>query len=131
MGDAASAEAVARKLVHEYNKGSADWVDACHDASTQWVELPFLGGPGRSGGFKEVRAAAELQVANFPDRRMEVLSVIASDHAAALEVEWTGTAAKDTAWASAGKRLRLRGVLLLTIAGGKVVKEVDYVIPMP
>ncbi|GEM_PF-4594570 len=104
-----SAEAVARQLVAEYNKGSPDWVEACHVESTEWIELPFLGGSGRSGGRAELRQAAELQVVNFPDRRMEILNIVAGGDQAALEVEWTGTAAQQTAWAAKGAKLKLRG----------------------
>jgi ketosteroid isomerase-like protein len=125
------AEAAARRLIAEYNKGSPDWVEACHAESTEWIELPFLGGAGRSGGRADIRRAAELQVANFPDRRMTLLNLVAGDDQAALEVEWTGTAAADTAWAKAGAKLTLRAVLILTVKDGRVVKEVDYVIPMP
>jgi ketosteroid isomerase-like protein len=125
------AEAVARQFIAEYNKGSPDWVEACHAESTEWIELPFLGGPGRGGGRAELRQAAELQVANFPDRRMEILNVVAGDDQAALEVEWTGTAARQTAWADKGATLTLRAVLVLKIENGKVVRETDYVIPMP
>jgi len=126
-----NAEATARNLITEYNKGLPGWVEACHAENTEWIELPFLGGPGRSGGRKELRAAADLQVVNFPDRRMQLLNVVADGGQAALEVEWTGTAAKDTAWAKQGETLTLRAVLMLTVKDGRVVKEVDYVIPMP
>ena len=131
MSTKSPAEATARRLIGEYNKGTPDWVGACHAQSTEWIELPFLGGAGRRGGLAELRQAAELQVANFPDRRMKLLNVIASDNQAALEVEWTGTAARDTAWAKAGAKLTLRAVLILTVKDGWVTKEVDYVIPMP
>jgi ketosteroid isomerase-like protein len=127
----ASADAVSRRLVAEYNLGTPDWVEACHAESTEWIELPFAGGAGRGGGRAELRKAAELQVANFPDRRMEILNVVAGGDQAALEVEWTGTAAQTTAWAPKGTTLRLRAVLMLKIADGKVVREVDYVIPIP
>jgi predicted ester cyclase len=125
------AEAVARKLVEAYNRGSPDWVDQCHAATTEWVELPFLGGPGRRGGFAELRKAAEDQVANFPDRRMDILTIVAAADQAALEVEWSGTATRTMAWAEAGARLRLRAVLMLKVANGQVIREVDYVIPLP
>jgi ketosteroid isomerase-like protein len=125
------AEAVARRLIAEYNKGSPDWVEACHAETTEWIELPFLGGSGRGGGRTELRAAAELQVVNFPDRRMKILNIVAGGDQAALEVEWTGTAAQQTAWAAKGAKLRLRAVLMLKIENGKVAREVDYVIPMP
>ncbi len=131
MNTNSSAEAVARQLVAEYNRGTPDWVEACHAESTEWIELPFAGGSGRSGGRAELRKAAELQVASFPDRRMEIVNVVAGGDQAALEVEWTGTAAQQTAWAPKGAKLRLRAVLMLKIAGGKVVREVDYVIPVP
>ena len=125
------AAAIARKLIEIYNKGSPDWVDQCHAPTTEWIELPFMGGPGRQGGFAELRKAAEDQVVNFPDRRMEILSVIADAGQAALEVEWSGTAARTMAWAEAGQSLRLRAVMLLKVENGHVIREVDYVVPMP
>ncbi|HXC56257.1 MAG TPA: nuclear transport factor 2 family protein [Rhizomicrobium sp.] len=131
MNHASSPEAVARRLIAEYNRGLPDWVEAVHAETTEWIELPFLGGAGRSGGRAELRKAAELQVANFPDRRMTLLNVVADTDQVALEVEWTGTAALDTAWAKKGSGLTLRAVLILTVKGGRVVKEVDYVIAMP
>ena len=39
-----SPAAVSRRLIAEYNKGSPGWVDAVHAATTDWVELSFLGG---------------------------------------------------------------------------------------
>ena len=35
--------AAARRLVAEYNKGRADWVEACHAENTAWTELPLAG----------------------------------------------------------------------------------------
>ena len=122
--------AIARKLVEIYNKGSPDWVNARHAATTEWIELPFLGGPGRQGGFAELRKAAEDQAQNFPDRRMEILNLVAGDDQAALEVEWSGTATRTMAWAEAGQTLRLRAVMMLKMANGRVIREVDYVIPI-
>jgi predicted ester cyclase len=124
-------EAVGRGLIEAYNKGSTDWVDQFHAATTEWIELPFLGGPGRQGGIAELRKAAEDQVVNFPDRRMQLLNIVAGVDQVVLEVEWSGTAARTMAWAEAGQTLRLRGALILKIAGGKVIREVDYVIPLP
>jgi ketosteroid isomerase-like protein len=122
--------AIARRLVEIYNKGSPDWVNECHAATTEWIELPFLGGPGRQGGFAELRKAAEDQAQNFPDRRMEILNLVTGADQAALEVEWSGTAARTMAWAEAGQTLRLRAVMILKMANGRVVREVDYVIPL-
>ncbi len=131
MSQETSAESTARRLIAEYNKGSPDWVEACHAESTEWIELPFLGGAGRGGSRADIRRAAELQVANYPDRRMKLLNVVANDEQAALEVEWIGTAATETAWAKMGAKLTLRAVLILTVKDGWVTKEVDYVIAMP
>ena len=50
---------------------------------------------------------------------------------AAVEVEWSGTAARTMAWAEAGQKLRLRAVMILKVADGRVVQEVDYVILFP
>jgi ketosteroid isomerase-like protein len=124
-------EAIARNLVDIYNKGSPDWVDHCHAPTTEWIELPFLGGPGRRGGFAELRKAAEDQVVNFPDRRMTILNVVAGADQVVLEVEWSGAASRTMAWAEAGQTLRLRAAMVLTVADGRIVREVDYVIPLP
>ncbi len=123
-------EAAARRLVAEYNKGTPAWVGACHAETTVWRELPILGGAGRSGGRAELQAAADGAAVIFPDRRMDIISVIAGETRAALEVDWTATAAQDTPWAKAGETLNFRAVLLLTIEDGRVIEEIDYVVPL-
>jgi ketosteroid isomerase-like protein len=127
---AAETEATARQLVAEYNKGTPGWVAACHADTTVWRELPILGGAGRSGGRAALQAAADGAVVVFPDRRMEIISVIAGEDRAALEVDWTATAAQDTPWAKAGEKLHFRAVMLLKVVAGRVVEEIDYVVPM-
>jgi ketosteroid isomerase-like protein len=127
---AAQTEAAARRLVEEYNKGTPAWVAACHAETTVWRELPILGGAGRSGGRAELQAAADGAVVVFPDRRMDVISVIAGDDRAALEVDWTATAARDTPWAKAGEKLHFRAVMLLKVQAGRIVEEIDYVVPI-
>jgi ketosteroid isomerase-like protein len=126
----AQTEATARRLVAEYNKGTPDWVAACHAETTVWRELPILGGAGRGGGRAELQAAADGAAVVFPDRRMDIISVIANEDRAALEVDWTATAAQDTPWAKAGGKLHFRAVLLLRVEDGKVVEEIDYVVPI-
>ena len=116
--------------MEEYNKGTPGWVAACHAEATVWRELPFSGGAGRSGGRAELQAAADNAAVVFPDRRMEIISVIAGEDRAALEVDWTATAAQETPWAQAGEALHLRAVLLLTIEDGLLTQEVDYVVPI-
>lgn len=123
-------EAIAGRLVEIYNEGSPDGDDRRPTATTEWIELPFLGGPGRQGGFAGLRNAADDQVANFSDRRMDLLNVAAGADQAALEVEWSGTAARSMTWAEAGQDLRLRAVMILKIANRRVVREVDYVIAL-
>ena len=44
MDATAETEAVARKLVEEYNRGTPDWVETCHAEDTRWTELPLFGG---------------------------------------------------------------------------------------
>jgi ketosteroid isomerase-like protein len=131
MSTSDDAEAVARRLVAEYNRGTADWVEACHAENTRWIEFPFLGTSGRQGGRAALRQAAEDGVAAFPDHHMEIISIIASGNRAALEVQWTATAAQPLSWAAEGATVYLRGVLLLTVANGKIVEEIDYVVPVP
>jgi ketosteroid isomerase-like protein len=131
MDASAETEAVARRLVEEYNRGAPDWVEACHAEDSRWSELPLFGGRGRSGGRAELRKAAEGALLGFPDRRMTLLNVIAGGDQAAVEVEWNGTAAVASAQFEKGQRFRLRIVFVLKVAGGKIVRQTDYCIPMP
>ena len=61
---------------------------------------------------------------------MELLNLVAGADQVALEVEWSGTATRTMAWADVGQKLRLRAVMILKVANGQVVREVDYVIPL-
>lgn len=130
MDQIAEAERVARRLVEEYNRGLPDWVEACHAEHTRWTELPLFGGHGRSGGRAELRKAAEGALEAFPDRRMALINVVAGPGKAAIEVDWTGRAAHDSAQFKAGETLRLRIAFILGIEDGKIVRQVDYCIPM-
>ena len=130
MSDTAETEAVARKLVEEYNRGTPDWVETCHAETSQWNELPLFGGHGRSGGRADLRKAAEGALIGFPDRRMTLLNVIAGGDQAAIEVEWNGTAAQGGDRFQKGERFRLRIVFVIKVEGGKIVRQTDYCIPV-
>lgn len=106
-------------------------MEACHAETTRWTELPILGGAGRGGSRAELRRAAEDAAVLFPDRRMEIIDVVAAPGRAVLEVDWTATAARPNPWAAVGERLHFRAVLMLNVENGRVTREVDYVVPLP
>jgi len=119
--------AIARRMVAEYNKGTADWVESCHAENTSWTELPFAGGPsGRGGGRAALRKAAEEAVAAFPDRRMNLRNLIADGHQVALELDWTGTVAVARPGINVGDIFKLRIAMFLAVEDGKIVKQTDY-----
>jgi ketosteroid isomerase-like protein len=126
----AETDAVARKLVAEYNKGTPDWVEACHAEDSQWNELPLFGGHGRSGGRADLRKAAEGALAGFPDRKMTLLNVIAGGDQAAIEVEWNGSAGQDSERFRKGERFSLRIVFVIKVRDGQIVRQTDYCIPV-
>lgn len=130
MDTTAETEAVARRLVEEYNRGAPDWVETCHAEDSRWTELPLFGGHGRSGGRADLRKAAEGALIGFPDRKMTLLNVIASGDQAAIEVEWSGTAAQASERFGKGERFALRIVFVLKVANGKIVRQTDYCIPV-
>ena len=130
MDATAETEAVARKLVEEYNRGTPDWVETCHAEDSQWNELPLFGGHGRSGGRADLRKAAEGALIGFPDRRMTLLNVIAGGDQAAIEVEWNGRAAQDSERFKAGEPFSLRIVFVIKVRDGKIVRQTDYCIPV-
>ena len=126
------AEEAARRMIDEYNKGSPDWVERCHADNTVWTEHPIPGmTSGRGGGRSVLRQAAEQACANFPDRRMKLVSLTAQEDRAAMELDWTGTVAAPGLGRAVGDKVRLRIAMFIVIAGGRIVRQTDYCLLVP
>lgn len=122
-----ASERVAREFIEQYNRGTPDWVESCHAEDSVWIEHAIAGvTTGRGGDRSVVREAAESALEQFPDRRMEIVNLVASDDQVALEVVWSGTPAMPFPGIPAGGQFRLRLAMFLTIEGGRIRRQVDY-----
>lgn len=128
MTDAERNTSLARRMIDLYNAGTAEWVDACHDPISQWREMPTSAFPlGRSGGRDALRRAAEESVRLVPDRRAEILGLVADRSRVALELDWVGTPAASIGDTHPkGARVRLRVAMFLTFSDGRVVGQIEY-----
>jgi predicted ester cyclase len=125
-------EAAARRCVELFNQGHiAEWIAACYADNAEWIELPHSGNPnGQRGNRDFYQAAAERALQFAPDRRMEILNLVAQGDQVALELDWRGTTAAAMANLPAGSAIRYRIATFLTFVDGLIVKEIDYAIPI-
>jgi predicted ester cyclase len=72
----------------------------------------------------------ERVLAVVPDRRMEIRNLVAQDDQVALEIDWRGKTAVPLGDLPAGSEIRYRLATFLTFIAGKIVREVDYCIPI-
>lgn len=126
------AEAAALRFIDGYNSDSANWLDSVHAKDCVWIEMPVYGVyPGHTGACEGLRKLGAQTLAQFPGRRMKLLSVVASGRRAAMEIEWTGIAKVATPHIKAGEKLTIRQATFIDIDDqGKVVRQIDYTIKM-
>lgn len=130
MAEDGKAEAAGRRFIEQYNRCTADWVYEVHADDFAWTELPVHGVyPGHVGDREALRKLSQHTVEVFPGRRMKLLDILASGNRAALEIEWTGTAVRDSGDVRAGETIQLRQATFIELDdAGKVTKQVDYTI---
>jgi ketosteroid isomerase-like protein len=117
-----------RRCVDRYNEGTARWVDEFYSDGARWTELPTPYAPrGRRGGRDALRDKAAAELGAFPDRRMTILNALVQRDQVLLELEWRGTARTQVGPIAAGTAIAMRIASVFTLAGGKVVAQVDYV----
>ena len=76
-----------------------------------------------------LRKKAERDLAAFPDRRMEILNLVAQGDQVVLELDWNGTAAVALGDLPVGTQVRLRVASFFSYVNGKIVRQVDYCAP--
>jgi len=125
-------EQAIRHCVALFNQCSLEWVDTCYAEAAEWTELPI---PGMTRGRQGDRAFLRLSAGNvlrlYPDRQLRVLNLVAQADQVVLEQDWQGTTAADYASVKAGTVVRFQVASFFTLADGLIVRQTDYVIPMP
>jgi ketosteroid isomerase-like protein len=128
--NATPAEETIRRCVEAFNQRTSEWVDRYYEPDVQWVEFPTRAAPqGRIGDRAALRAAAEAALAWFPDRQMEIRSLVAEGTHVAAELAWWGTAARALGDLQTGTTVRFRIASFFTVADGLIVKHTDYCVP--
>jgi len=123
--------AAVRRCAELFNHGTLEWVDVCYAADVDWTEMPLASTPaGQHGDRAALREAARRLLQFFPDRRMTVRNLVAQDDRVALEVDWQGTAAVAAGPLRAGMVVSLRVASFFTLAGGLIVKQTEYAVPL-
>ena len=131
MSGISSSETVARTYIEEYNRGP-DCVELFHTEDSVWLEHSSPGNAqGRERGRDDLKQAAEETLALLPNRRSVIRNLVASANHVALELDWSGTAIEDQPMIKRGETVAARIAMFLTIRAGKIIREVDYVIPNP
>jgi ketosteroid isomerase-like protein len=132
MSDLKQNEAAARQCVELFNRKDLNtWVETCYTETVEWIELPRQTTPQGQRGNREAYLQNARRVLAFtPDRRMEIRNLVAQGDQVVLEVDWKGTTAQTMANLPAGTLIHYRVANFLTLAGGKIVKQVDYCIPL-
>jgi hypothetical protein len=96
------------------------------------TELPI---PGISRGRQGDRACLRTEAGNalrlYPDRQLRILNLVAQGDQVVLEQIWQGTAAAAVEPLRPGDRVRFRVVSFFTLRDGLIIKQTDYVIPLP
>ena len=126
MNAARNKQAILR-CIELYNKCTLEWVDKCYSNKLEWIELPKPGTPqGRLGNFVFYRKSAEELLNLFPDRKINVLRIIAENDCVVLEQEWQGTASFTAGNYIAGRIAKLRVASFFTLENGLIIKQIDY-----
>jgi len=131
MTDTADSASLARKCIALFNTRTLAWIGTCYAESVDWRELPLPATPsGQQGNRAALRFAAGRVLALFPDRTLTIRNLIAASESVALELDWTGTPAATVGSFTAGKPVSYRIASFLTIAGGLIVRQTDYCVPL-
>jgi ketosteroid isomerase-like protein len=122
-----SSEAVVRRCLDAYNKGTLEWVDVFYLPNAEWAELPHAGSPqGRKGNRDRLREHARNAATLFPDRRMRVIDAVVQGDRVAVELDWEGTSAQAIGGLAPGTKVRLRIASFFTLDKGLIARQVDY-----
>ena len=119
----------AKRFVQLYNE-TPNWIEETHAKDHEWEELPTKYSPeGYKGGFEDQKERA-LQISQLlPDRKMEILNLVAGGDQVVLDIAWKGTLSMtvDESFKE-GDIVESRFALFLKFRDGKIIKETDFVV---
>jgi hypothetical protein len=121
---------LARDMLKAHAAHESGWVDTYYHEDCQWTEMPINGvTDGRSGGLDALKSASDLAAKTFPSLVIEVTSIFGDEGKVAIELDFAGTTAPREGSGKAPRVSKLKMAILLTYKDGKIIRQVDYLVP--
>jgi len=115
-----------RSFAEAYNAQAPAWFEDYHAPEYEWEGSGVWAPGGRRVTYPEMLGMIEEEVRHFPDRRMQIRRLVVDGDQAALDYEWTGTAALDMGSVRKGEVQRWHNLLFVTLSRGKMVRAREY-----
>ena len=115
-----------RAFAEAYNDKRDGWFEDYHTNDVTWSGFGVWAPQGRQLDAGELKALTVDEEKRFPDRKMEILRLLADGENAAVDYEWSGTAAFDMEPLRKGDVQRFHNILFLTLRDGKVASIREY-----
>ncbi len=120
-----------RAFSQAYNDKKDGWFEDYHTDDVTWNGFGVWAPEGRRLDAEELKALTVDEEERFPDRKMEILRLLADGENVAVDYEWSGTAACDMEPLRVGDVQRFHNILFLTLRDGKVATILEYGLPSP
>lgn len=119
-----AATEILSELMAAYNSGGPHDAAALYAATGRHEDVA-MGRPNE--GPEAIGRGLAGFLKSFPEARWDVEQVVGDDETAAAAYELTGTLQADFGpFSAAGQPLRLRGLMLITVADGAITSSRDY-----
>ena len=115
-----------RAFEKAYNDKLDGWFENYHTDDVSWSGFGVWAPEGRELVAEELRELCVDEERRFPDRRMEIVRLVADGDSVAVDYEWSGTAAFDMEPLREGEVQRFHNILFLTLREGKVATIREY-----
>lgn len=122
----AANEEVLRKFEAAYNAQAPRWFEDYHAADYEWEGLGPWAPAGQRVSYEQMLGMIDEEVRHFPDRRMQIRRLVVDGDQAALDYEWTGTAAEDMGPLRKGEVQRWHNLLFVALRDGKMTRAREY-----
>ena len=109
-----------------YNDKQDGWFWDYHTRDVTWNGFGVWAPEGRKLGANELAALTVDEEERFPDRKMEILRLLADGEHVAVDYEWSGTAALAMEPLRKGEVQRFHNILFLTLRDRKVATIQEY-----
>ena len=122
---------VIRAFALAYNEQRKGWFEDFHGRDYVWEGLGAWAPAGQRLSYDQMLAMIDEEVRRFPDRRMEIHQLVVDGDQAAVDYEWSGTAAFDMPPLRKGEVQRWRNLLFVSFRGGVMVRAREYGVAPP